>query len=242
MKIKRAKKVSKILNYFKQNFGFRSPYLLLLDGTFCAGCLVAKVNIKDQLPKYLGEARLLTTSCCITELEKLGPPVYGAMMVAKSFPIFKCGHKQAQPANNCIMSLLGEKNSQHFIVASQDNELRSKIRKIPGVPLLLLHGNCPTLEKPSGMTVELIEKTSDEKTLLSSHEARTIKELKKQVFGEEEPKKKKKRRGPKGPNPLSVKKKKSKTNDSLHGVKNKLESEGKKKKRRNKNKVLAQSA
>ena len=51
MKIKRAKKVSKILNYYKQNFGFRSPYLILLDGTFCAGCLTAKVNIKQQLPK-----------------------------------------------------------------------------------------------------------------------------------------------------------------------------------------------
>ena len=51
MKIKRAKKVSKVLSYYKQNFGFHSPYLILIDGTFCAGCLTAKVNIKDQLPK-----------------------------------------------------------------------------------------------------------------------------------------------------------------------------------------------
>ena len=55
MKIKRAKKVSKILSYFKQNFGFHSPYLILIDGTFCAGCLTAKVNIKDQLPKWVAE-------------------------------------------------------------------------------------------------------------------------------------------------------------------------------------------
>merc|ERR1719435_557568 len=136
------------------------------------------------------------------------------------------------------MSLLGEKNSQHFIVASQDNGLRYKIRKIPGVPLLLLHGNCPTLEKPSGMTQEFIEKSSDEKTLLNSHEAKTIKELKREVFGEEETMKKKKRKGPKGPNPLSCKKKKVKPQISLHGVKDKMESEGKKKKRRkNKNKI-----
>ena len=51
MKIKRAKKVSKVLSYYKQHFGFHSPYLVLIDGTFCAGCLTAKVNIKDQLPK-----------------------------------------------------------------------------------------------------------------------------------------------------------------------------------------------
>ena len=74
--------------------------------------------------RYLGEAKLLTTSCCITELEKLGPPVYGAMMVAKGFPVFKCGHKIPQPASKCIMSLIGQSNSHHFIVACQDSELR----------------------------------------------------------------------------------------------------------------------
>ena len=84
------------------------------------------------------------------------------------------------------------------------------------------------------MTQDFIEKSSDEKMLLSSHEAKTITELKKQVFGEEEPKKKKKRKGPKGANSLSCKKKKSKTQNSLHGVKDKLESEGKKKRRKNK--------
>ena len=90
------------------------------------------------------------------------------------------------------------------------------------------------------MTQDLIEKTSDEKTLLTSHEAKTIKELKKQVFGEEEPKKIRKRKGKKGPNPLSVKKKKNK--NPLHGVKNKLESEGKKMKRKkNKNGSIVQS-
>jgi len=32
-----------------------------------------KINIRDQLPKYLGEVKLLTTKCCILEAEKLGP-------------------------------------------------------------------------------------------------------------------------------------------------------------------------
>jgi hypothetical protein len=32
-----------------------------------------KINIRDQLPKYLGEVKLLTTKCCILEVEKLGP-------------------------------------------------------------------------------------------------------------------------------------------------------------------------
>ena len=111
---------------------------------------------------------------------------------------------------------------------------------MPGAPLLLLNGNCPTLERPSEMTQQLIEKTSDEKTLLSRHEEKTIKDIKKQVFGEpEESKKKKKRKGPKGPNPLSCKKKKKASSNEFNKVKDKLESEGKKRSRRSKNKFAA---
>jgi len=226
MKIKRAKKVTRILEFFKMNFGFRSPYLVLLDGTFCAGSLEAKVNIKDQLPKYLGEVSLLTTSCCILELESLGPQLYGACMVAKNFAIYKCGHKKAVPASKCITSLVNGESGQHFIVASQDYSLRTKLRDIPGTPLLYLHGNSPTLEKPSEMTKGKIEQESDRKTQLTEHQTKTIKVLKKQAFGEEPVKvKKKKKRGPKGPNPLSCKKKKKK--DPLRGVKTKLVSSGK---------------
>ena len=242
MKIKRAKKVSKILTYYKQNFGFHSPYLLLLDGTFCSACLTAKVNIKDQLPKFLGEVKLLTTACCIKELEQLqgiNPSVYGALMVTKTFQVYKCDHKVAKSGQECILSLLTPSdNSQHkkvhLMVATNDNSLRAKVRSIAGVPLVYLHGNCPTLEKPSGLTTKFVEKTSENK-LLTLHQEKTIKELKKQVFGEptpSEPRKKKKRKGPKGPNPLSCKKKQKRPQDNLRGVQCKLESDGKRRKKK----------
>jgi U3 small nucleolar RNA-associated protein 23 len=51
MKVKRQKRVSKILKYYGLNFGFHTPYLVLIDGTFCAACLEAKVNIREQIPK-----------------------------------------------------------------------------------------------------------------------------------------------------------------------------------------------
>merc|ERR1712110_632709 len=120
---------------------------------------------------------------------------------------------------------------------------RSKIRAIPGVPLLYLHGNCPTLEKPSGLTTKSVEKSSEER-LLTSHQEKTIKRLKKEVFGEPEPtepKSKKKRKGPKGPNPLSCKKKQKKPSDNLRGVKDKLEGEGKKKKKKKKRKTVVET-
>ena len=74
--------------------------------------------------------KLLTTACCIKEMESLGPPVYGALMITKSFPVYKCGHKTPLPANQCILSLVGSSeaveagHSQHLMVATQDSGLR----------------------------------------------------------------------------------------------------------------------
>lgn len=43
MKIKRAKKVNKILNFYANNFGFRKPYQILVDGTLCFFALKASL-------------------------------------------------------------------------------------------------------------------------------------------------------------------------------------------------------
>ena len=118
--------------------------------------------------------------------------------------------------------------------------VRCQVRRVPGVPLIYLHGNCPTLEKPSDQTSNLVQTTSEGR-LLTSHQANTIKVLKKQVFGEPEvtePKKRKKKKGPKGPNPLSCKKKQKKSGDNLRGVKDKLQSQGKNKKKNKSNKIV----
>merc|ERR1712058_168136 len=169
--------------------------------------------------KYLGEVKLLTTACCIKEMEELrslNPGVYGALMITKTFPIYKCGHKEAVSANQCILEMVSGKN--HLMVATQDSDLRSQIRSIAGVPLIYLHGNCPTLEKPSGLTTKFVEKSSEDK-LFTSHQEQTIKQLKKQVFGE--------------PEPSEIKKQK-KAGDKLNGVKDKLETQGKRRKKKKK--------
>lgn len=108
---------------------------------------------------------------------------------------------------------------------------REDLRNIPGIPLLYLHGNAPTLEKPSDLTESLTEKISDGKTNLSQHQHNILQELKKQKFGEEVKPIRKKRKGPRGPNPLSCKKSsKSKPSESLPTNQN----SGKKKRRKKK--------
>ena len=118
------------------------------------------------------------------------------------------------------------------------------MRQILGLPLIYLHGNAPTLERPSTMTESLTERIADGKTELSQHQRQIIAALKEQTFGptEEKDKKKKKRRGPKGPNPLSCKKKKKiKGGSAPLKTEQQLNEEKKRKKRRNKKKAAADS-
>ncbi len=73
MKIKRYKRVNKYLQFFRTNYGFHAPYQVLIDGTFCQRALKNKVNIKEQLPKYMGdEVKMFTTVCVINETQNIG--------------------------------------------------------------------------------------------------------------------------------------------------------------------------
>ena len=42
------------MQFFTQNFGFRAPYQVLVDGTFCQAALKCQILIKEQIPNYLG--------------------------------------------------------------------------------------------------------------------------------------------------------------------------------------------
>jgi len=247
MKIKRQKRVQRILNFFRHNFGHREPYQIIIDGTFTQGCLINKINIKEQLPKYFnGEVKCLTTLCAIQELEKLGPPLYGASLILKQFPVHKCGHtaEAPKPAIKCVKALVSEKPGEtRYFVATQDPELREKVRKIPGISVLYLHGNSPTLEEPSDASKEFANKTAQERIDGSSRSNRLLEDLKLKEFGprpEDRPRKKKKT----GPNPLScLKSKRKKIKGVPHPTSppklDKIESSGKKRKRnRNKKKKL----
>jgi len=222
MKHKRQKKVNKIMKYYELNFGFRKPYNVLVDGTFCVDALNNKVVVKDQITKYLEDVKVVTSGCCITEIENIGlGQLFGPAMILKNFSLFRCGHIKALSASHCIKSLIKNGNEEHLIIATQDENLRKELRKIPGVPLLSLHRSAPCLENPSGMTVDLTEKIADGLTDLTSHQKMILKELKKQTLGENTGVKKKKRKGPKRPNPLSCLKKKIKAEPVLPAKKKK---------------------
>ncbi|KAG7458273.1 hypothetical protein MATL_G00236400 [Megalops atlanticus] len=214
MKIKRQKHAKKIISFYKYNFNFREPFQILLDGTFCQAALKNKIQIKEQMPKYLmGEVQLCTTNCVLKELESLGKELYGAKIILQRFQIRNCAHfKNPVSAAECLQSMLETTNPHHYFIASQDQDLTTAVKKIPGVPLLYIILNTIVLDKPSPRSVSHVQAVQAGE-LVTPEQQQSICKLKQEQGivrdgAERRGKKRKKKSG--NPNPLSCLKKKKK--------------------------------
>ena len=203
MKLKRRKHCEKYLAFYRNYFRIHRPYQLLVDLTFCQEALQNRVQIKDQLARYLdGEFKLFITDCIKAEGHMIGSRLHGALVIADNFSRFNCGHDKAIEATSCISSLVKNNNQHGLFIATQDHELRDVLRSMPGIPLLHVNHNVIVLEKPSTTSIEVSEQ-QDSIRLIREHEQGIISKIK----TEKSETQRKKRKGPKGPNPLSVKKK-----------------------------------
>lgn len=140
-------------------------------------------------------------------MENLGPKLNGALIILKRFTVHKCGHEKAPIIGaHCLLSMVGEINLNHYIIATQDRDLQNRAACVPGVPILYLHDKTPVLQPPSDVSVSTAKnKLSD----ISDYEKMALEELKiRSGIIETEDKLKKKKK--KGPNPLSCKKKSKK--------------------------------
>lgn len=239
MKIKRNKKAGRYMSLYRNNFGFREPYQVLLDGTFCQVALQNKVNIQEQLPKYIGgECKLLTTACVIEETKKLGKPLHGAYTILSQFATHNCGHEKPLSASKCLSSFVAvDRNRNHYLIATQDYQLRQKVSRIVICPLIKLANNALVIEKPTDKIQTKVDKRHH---VIANNIKRYDKEIlerlqedlgvKKEV--QEETERPKKRIGRKGPNPLSCKKPSKKPDVKSQNTDS--ESAEKKKRRRHK--------
>ncbi|XP_055379074.1 rRNA-processing protein UTP23 homolog [Condylostylus longicornis] len=208
MKIERLKKSHKTMAFYITNFNYHQPYQVLVDATFCQAALKNKVQINDQLKKYLqSELKLLTTYCCILEAESLGASLSGATQIVKKFAVHKCGHEgKPVPASECIYSMV---KSSKYIISTQDRDLQEKLRRLAGQAIIYLHKATPVLEQPSKASKKFVNRIKM-RSLLSKQTEQKIK-----VFKEIEGINKElnvtkimnKKKKPRGPNPLSCKKK-----------------------------------
>ena len=86
------------------------------------------------------------TDCVFGEIEKLGPRYHVALRIAKDprFTRLPCLHKGTY-ADDCLVRRV----TMHrcYIVATCDKELRQRIRRIPGVPIMHISQNKFAIER-----------------------------------------------------------------------------------------------
>jgi U3 small nucleolar RNA-associated protein 23 len=237
MRVQRHKASRKALAFFRLIFGIHPPYRVLLDGNFLATALRLRMEWARLLPKLLhvvpALAHLHVTQCVMGELEALGEPAAEALALARTLPLLKCrakhGHPDACTAAECARRLVGGANEGKWLVATQDGELRAELRRVPGVPLLLISTNVLILEPPSARSREAAEASEAGKSALSKAEAAAVKAAVKGGGGvaaagggapaaaggggggggaPAQKAQRRKRKGPSEPNPLSQKKRK----------------------------------
>jgi len=216
MRQKRAKAYRKLMALYSMSFGFRQPYQVLVNSELCKTATEQKLELLKHLGSVLqGTVKLMITQCCIHELYLQGKLQQPAVDLAKSFERRKCNHKEAIPGDECLASVIGDSNKHRYVVATLSQPLRVKLREIPAVPIVHINRSVMVLEPPSDATLKSKE-TSEEQALHPT--ASDLALLPPKDIAEPLHKKKK---GPKGPNPLSVKKKKTKPDEVTPSTKEK---------------------
>ena len=149
---------------------------------------------------------------------------------AKTYERRRCGHLPSDypeplSTSTCLSSVVDPKNNStnkhRYVVASQDMETRKKMREILGVPLVYINRSVMIMEPMADKSVDNREREERGKFRAglkrgAGRDAGQGGMKRKREEGSEDEKeeevKKKKRiaRGPKGPNPLAVKKAKKK--------------------------------
>lgn len=122
--------------FFECNTNLRPPYQILLDTNFINMSIQMKLDIfKASMDCLLAKCIPCITDCVLAELEKLGTRHRLALRLAKDerFQRLTCMHKGTY-ADDCIY----ERVTQHkcYIVGTNDKDLKRRIRKVPGVPIM----------------------------------------------------------------------------------------------------------
>jgi U3 small nucleolar RNA-associated protein 24 len=145
-KVHQVQQVSSAL-FFKYNTSLGPPYHVLIDTNFINFSIQNKLElVKSMMDCLYAKAIPCITDCVMAELEKLGPKYRLALRVAKDprFERLPCTHKGTY-ADDCIVQRI----TQHpiYIVATCDRDLKRRIRKVPGVPIMYIARHQYTIER-----------------------------------------------------------------------------------------------
>lgn len=133
--------------FLSYNTALGPPYRILLDTNFINMTIQNKLDIfKHSMDLLLGKCVPYVTDCVLSELEKLGHKYKMAIQLAKDprFERLICSHKGTY-ADDCLVSRV--KQFRTFIVATCDKDLKRRLRKIPGVPIMFISSHQFRIER-----------------------------------------------------------------------------------------------
>ncbi|KAF2091281.1 Fcf1-domain-containing protein [Saccharata proteae CBS 121410] len=122
--------------FFQYNTALVPPYSVLVDTNFLSHTVQRKLELLPAMMDCLyAKCTPIITSCVMAELEKLGQKYRIALRIARDerWERLECDHKGVY-ADDCIV----DRVSKHkvYIVATNDRDLKRRVRKIPGVPIM----------------------------------------------------------------------------------------------------------
>lgn len=146
LKIHEAPQASSAL-FFQYNTQLGPPYHILIDTNFINFSIKNKLDIIQNMMDCLyAKCVPYITDCVLAELEKLGQKYKVALRIIKDprFERIHCLHKGTY-ADDCLV----QRVTQHkcYIVATNDKDLKRRIRKIPGVPIMYVSQHRYTIER-----------------------------------------------------------------------------------------------
>ncbi|KAH8113973.1 PIN domain-like protein [Phellopilus nigrolimitatus] len=194
-----------------------------VDSEMCQEAVASKIDLTKQLTNVLqGDVKPMITQCSIHSLYLSGRSAQPAVDLAKMFERRRCNHREAKPEEDCVRDVVGASNTHRYVLAAQSPSLRQHVRQVPGTPIVHVKRSVMVLEPASeasekaksAMEEGHMRPTQAESSAIASSLAPQKKDGTVDVVGPP----KKKPKGPKGPNPLSVKKKKAKDDGRTAGV------------------------
>ncbi|KAK6213972.1 rrna-processing protein utp23 [Colletotrichum tabaci] len=235
MRGKRSKQYRKLMNQYSLSWGFREPYQCLVDAEMVVDCHNFRYDLLAGLERTLhGKVKPMITQCEIRKLylRKNEPDMNKIIDFAKTLERRRCGHlpeDYPEPLStmDCMKAVVDPKgnlvNKHRYCVASQSVDVRRMLREIPGVPQIYIKRSVMILEPMATESVAI--RTKEEKSKFRDGLVRPERKRKrgededddesgkegKSVASGGQDKKSHKKKGPKGPNPLAVKKSKKAT-------------------------------
>ena len=133
--------------FFSYNTQLGPPYQILIDTNFINLSIQYKIDLfQGMMQCLLAKCIPVITDCVMAELEKFGSKYRLALRIVKDprFKRYKCDHK-GNYADDCLVNIC--KEHKCYIIATCDRGLKSRIRKIPGVPIMSIVAHKYSIER-----------------------------------------------------------------------------------------------